>query len=866
VSDQASSRASVGRLAWRILFRHRGRILFFASCIAVGIGFLFAIGNILDTLQASIAGRARKLMAADATLSSARPFPKKIDGLLATLQKEKYRTSRMYQFVSKLRPPKSKKGVAPTLVSIKAVQPSYPFYGSFVTEPAYQPEAFQKKALCYIGKSLQLRQQLKVGERIRLGNLWFTIAGVIKNEPDQVVSFGGIAPRVIIPFAMAKKTGLLQFGSRINHQVLLAVPKLSKKPAAVLATALKKRLEKELNSPYIRISAYTEAQPTVREAMRRSASFFLLASLVALLLGAIGMAASVTAFLNEQIQTVGVLRSLGLGPRDIASLYLRICLGMGILGGLGGVLFGALLSTGGLTLLTSALGVTLQPQIHLANLAEGMILAIVLAVGLNYAAIRSLAGLRPYDILSGRVHRIALSRTNIALTLVILLVGLALFTFKGSRSVLVTGFFTTSLVGTLIVCLLLILVALAVIGLLMRGVSGSTPVMFAVRHGLRQLIRQRTRTLTFLLALSLGVSLLSTLRLLEHSIITEIQTGASRKIPDVFLVDIQVDQVKALKKMMRRHVHRLSRLNPLIRARLTHINDKEITTKDTKRKGGMTMEARSRARFLAREYNLSYKDKLGSSEQVIEGRFWKPGTTALEISLEQRFAQRTGVKLGDTMTFDVVGRAIRGKVTSIRKINWMSMMPNFFVIFPRRALQKAPQILITSANIGSRKKVNTFLSELVKVFPNISAIYLAPIIKRVRTIIRYFVGALRGLAWVCVAVGLLILAGTLNMGRGERRNKVALMRTLGLRRRTLLWIDCVELLVIGLLTAAIALLLSLGLTTLFAYFMNIRFYPSWVLFAEVAIAATCLPLVVGLLINRSIYSSGVMDNLRNLKG
>lgn len=854
-------RGKIGRLAMRLMLRHRGRMLFFAACIAVGIGFLFAIGNILDTLQASIAGRARQLMAADVILSSARPLGMRTQKALTQLKKERYRVAHTVQFVSMLRPPKGKKG-APQLVSIKAVQQAYPFYGTLQTEPKYTPKAHANQAVCWIAETLQTRLKLKLGDRIRLGTLWLKIVGVIRSEPDQMVSFSGIAPRVLIPFDMAQKTGLMRFGSRIRYSAMLASPLGVKTSAARLANALKKRLEKEIQSPHIRISAYTQAQPTIREAMRRSASFFLLASLVALMLGAIGMATSVTAFLNEQIQTVGVLRSLGLGPKDVERLYFRLCLGMGILGGLGGILFGIALSRGGLHFVGSALGVVLEPQLHFSHWFEGMGIAILLAVGLNISAIRSLSRLSPNAILSGRVHRITLSRWNFVWTALFLLIGLALFTFKGSRSFLVTGFFTASLIGTIVVCLILILISIALVSWFSNRLSGSQPFLFAVRHGLRQFVRQRTRTLTFLLALSIGVSLLSTLRLLEHSLVSEIQSGTSQHVPDLFLVDIQVDQKKKLARLMKRYTQKPSTFSPLIRARLTHINGSMITPKDSKELQAMTMEARSRARFLTREYNLTYKDAISTSETVIKGQFWKPGEEAVQISLERRFAQRVGVDVGDTMTFDIVGRALKGKVTSIRKINWMSMMPNFFVVLPTQVLKKAPQILISSAYFGEKKNVRAFQTKLVDTFPNISAIHLAPIIQRVQTIIRYFVGALRGLAWVCVFVGLLILAGTLTMGRAERKNKVALMRTLGTRRSTLIWIDCVEMLTVGALTACIAIGISWVLGMLFTHFMNIRFHVSWALFAEVGLASLCLPWFIGFLTNRTIYTTGVMENLR----
>lgn len=848
----------MNRIVLRLFRRHIGRFAFFATTIAVGIGFLFAIGNLLSTINGSIAGRARDLLTADVVIGSWRPMPEKVTKEVSKLENQGYKIGRVIGFPSMLRIKKGKK--APVLISVKGIDKPYPMYGELVVKPKDSRQRLHKENVALIGKELFEQHGLKVGDPIQIGALTLKVAGVIQQEPDQVITPGGLAPRVMVPIRLLKKTGLVRFGSRIRYNVLISLPKnVQSNPKE--ASKLKKLLAKKFNDPYIRITAYTESQPTLREVLRRTASFFLLASLVALLLGAIGMAASVTAFLNEQLTNVGILRCLGLGPSDVSRLYLRLCVGIGILGGLGGVLLGYGLSYGGTIVLGKALGVALTPGLDVSYLIEGMLLAIVLSVGLNYAAIRVLSQLSPQGILRGQIHRIAVSRVSFLITSGTVLVGLFLYTFKGSRSFLVATFFTSAMVGTILACLALIGIGLGVVSLLSRMFQGQSNLSFHIRHGLRQLLRQRTRTLTFLLALSIGLTLLGSLRMIQFGIVEEIRMGRAKDIPNLFLVDIQSDQLKGVKKLIKSHKGDKTSLSPLIRARLSHINGKIISNKDLK---GMTMEARSRARFLTREYNLTYKDKLTKSETIVDGKFWEPGTTIPQASLEKRFAQRIGVGVGDKLTFDIVGRSLEITVTSIRTINWMSMMPNFFVVMPTSVLAPAPKIFIGSLHLKEKKMLVPFQRKLVKAYPNVNALQVAPIIERVTTLLRYFIGALQALAWVCIGVGLLILAGTLHMGRSERRNKVALMRTLGSRQNSILSIDVIEFLTIGALSGLIAIGVSYGLTYVMTSYMNVRLHLTPMLFIELGLAGLFLPLIVGTLTNRKVYNTGVMENLRHI--
>ncbi len=834
-------------------------MLFFASSIAIGVGFLLAVSNLLLGIQGNIASKSRSLLAADVSIRSWRPFDQKTEETVNTLKQQGYRTTRLYQFVSMLRP--QRKDGTPFLVSVRAIEPAFPFYGTLKLSPAGIKKTFfaSKEKVCLVAKEAIQTHNLKLGEQVKLGHISLKIIGFIDEEPDQVLTARGIAPRVMIPRALAKQTGLIRFGSRIRHTYLIAA-KAGFKNTAPVATALKKQLGQSLRDPYLQVLSYTDSQPNVREVIARIAIFLVFVSLVALLLGAIGMAASVTTFLNEQLRTVGIFRCVGFSPSDVTSIYNRLCLLMGILGGILGVIFGSVLSLVSGQVLNQLLQVGLEVSVHPLFVLESFFISCALTLGLNYATVRELARLSPQEILSGRLNRIQISRRALFTTVALFLIGFFLYALKTAYSLPVAGFFTITILGLLLACVLLIGLCLWVISLIGARIKGSNPLPFALRHGLRQLVRQRVRTMTFLLSLTIGVTLISSLNILQNSLITDIQFGDGRKIPSLFMVDVQTDQVKGINNILKPYKHDRADFNPLVRARLTAINGKDVTPKDLK---GMTLEDRSRARLLSREQNLTYKEQLNKSETIIAGKFWAPGSAKPQVSVEMRFANRLGLSVGDTVTFDIQGRELKAEVTSIRSINWMSMLPNFFLVLPKKVLQHAPQVMITSVTLHDKKDIPSFQRQLNKAYPNISTIQIAGILKNVKEILGYFIKILKGLAWACVFIGLLLLAGTLSMAQAERRNKVALMRSLGCEQKTIVLIDCIEFLAIGVITAAIVVGLSWGMSAVITSMMDITLHYAWSHALEVFLVAIVLPLFVGLLTNRTTYKAGVMENLRN---
>jgi putative ABC transport system permease protein len=849
----ADGSPALWRLGRRLYFRHWRQMLFFSACIAVGVGFLFSIDNLLATLERGVALRARELMAADVEVAANRPFEAKALAAFSALAKQGVRGADIISFASMLQ----SQDAVPFLVNVKAVEPGYPFYGKVLAQPAdYRSQLFGPEPACLIEESIALQHGLKAGDVLQLGRSRLRVAAVLLKEPDRALTSFSLGPRVLIPLSVARATGLLQFGSRIQYQHLLALPPAADPSRA--ARTLKTRLESELDDPYLRVTTYDEAASNTREALRRATTFFILVSLVGLILGGIGMASSITIFLNEQLDTAGVLRCLGLGPRHLARLYGGLCLAIGLQGGLIGAGAGWLLSRVSLSVVRRVVGLQIEasPYFSAASLAQALGLACLLTLGINFGKLRALCAMAPLDALRQRLTGLPRSPRFTAAALLAGLAGVFGYTWLKAGSFAVARDFSLILAGAAAGISLAIALALQLVRAGLSLCAASLP--FSLRHGLLQLTRQRGRTVVFLTTLSAGFGLLGALGLVHHSLAKEILLGRAADVPDLFLIDVQKGQADGVARLAERHSGG-AEFAPLVRARLSRVNGVPIASE---KQEGLSEDRRSRRRTLSREYNLTYKDSLHPSETIASGRFWAPGETEPQISLEQEFARRAGFKLGDLLRFDVQGRAVEGPVTSLRKVEWTAMRPNFFVVMPKAVLENAPQVFI--ASLQSRGEVDSarLRTELVAAFPNVSAIDIKRILESVSAVLETLLKALELLAWFCVGVGLLVLAGTLSLGRRERSETAALLRALGCSASDAARIDAWEFAAIGVITYAIAGAASYGLGYAISRRMDIRFSSDPREVLTLLAAALLLPLAVGLATNWRAYRGDVMDNLR----
>ena len=840
-------------LAWRLARRRWGRLLFLSSCLAIGIAFLCAGDMLLSSLGGAVSFRARDILGGDIEVSSARPFSAQAESAFSELSARGARLTAVTSFSSMLTG--VREGAVPRLVSVRAVEPAYPLRGAVETEPPAAFGGLFSSDACLIDADAALQHGLRPGDSVRLGDLTLRVAGVVTRETARSMRAFQISPRVFIARSLVSRTGLERFGARIHHERLLALPAQTDPARAARSEAA--ALERRLADPYVSVTAYPEAEPTTRQALSRLTNYFTLTALVTLLLGAGGMAAGLAAFLDEELETAALLRALGLGTAGTAGLYRRICAAVGLQAGALGALGGWGLAAGTLKVLRSTLGLDLPLTASLdpASAAEAVVIALACAAAVSEAKIRALAAVPPLEVLRDKAERIPPSPRGTALLLAGAAAGVFLYTRYKTGSPETARWFSAAVVVSAGALALGCAAALKVLGALSRRPGLPLP----ARLGLNSLARRPGRSVSFIFTLSAGVALLGALDLVRHSLAAEIAAGRGAGMPDIFLVDVQRGQLEGVRGLAGTWGRGEPAFAPLVRARLQSLNGKPLSRRDEL---SLDQEERARQRFLLREFNLTYSDALNPSERLTAGRLWRPGEKEGQASVEESFARRTGLRLGDSLVFDIQGRPVPARITSLRRVDWLAMRPNFFVVMPEAVLRDAPQFHIGSLAVRDPAREESFRRALAEGYPNVSVIDAGVILDQVGALLKVLLAALKGLAWFCVAVGLLVLAGTVAVGHRERRSDAALLRALGAPTRLLALSDLWAFGAAGVCTFVLGAGAALSLGAALSVRLEVAYAPDPGGLTALLAASLMLPAVVGMAVSARAYSASPLETLR----
>ncbi|MFI5363052.1 MAG: hypothetical protein ACHQ49_13860, partial [Elusimicrobiota bacterium] len=383
--------AALVRHALRLFARRRGTMLFFVSCLGLGIAFLSAVSHLLSAVDDAVARRARDMLAGDVQVSSSRPLLKEENDALALNVAAQRRTSRSVALASMLTPLAGRD--APFLVAVKAVDEDYPLRGKLATAP---PGLRPRSGFCLLERSAALQHDLKAGDDVRLGPLHLKISALIDEEPDRDFLGFSFAPRLLIANGDLPRAKLLGLGARVRYSWTLALGDAEEPDAA--SRAVKTRLERELPDAHLSIATYRDGEQSVRDGLRRAALFFTVLSLAALLLGAAGLRAGLSLFLDAEGPSMSLLRCLGATVAEVERLYGGICLAAGLLGGGAGAAAGwALAAAGARAAARFGLELTAPPRPGV--FAECLLLSGALAWGLSAARVRALASRAPLDAL-----------------------------------------------------------------------------------------------------------------------------------------------------------------------------------------------------------------------------------------------------------------------------------------------------------------------------------------------------------------------------------------------------------------------------------------------------------------------------------
>ncbi|HSL51034.1 MAG TPA: FtsX-like permease family protein [Candidatus Deferrimicrobiaceae bacterium] len=828
-------------LAWRETrgaWRHFG---YFFACITLGVSALVGVGSFADSLERTVARSAKSLMGGDIEIRSTQPVSEDAAALVPELRGGLGVTvTRVRELVAMAQ----SGGSQSQLVELKAVGAGYPFYGALVTEPGNVPlETLIGGGRALVHDSFLARLGLRVGDHFRVGDLELTIAGVIVKEPDRAVGVFSLGPRVLIAAEDLDRTGLVRPGSRVRHRTLFRLPEDRD------AQALRDRLAEALPAVQ-RVSTYAQAQPGLRRFWDQLTMYLGLTGLVALMVGGIGVAVSVNAFVRQKLPSIAILKALGAGWRPLLAAYLL----QTALLGLGGSALGALLGSAVQPLLAPTLTRLLPIELTLSFSPRAVLGGLAMGVGVTLLyALWPLLQIRhvpPALILRMEIEPRLRGRRPWAAAVPIA-AGLAALALWQAGSWKIGALFA----GGLAAALLLLALGARLVIVLARRVRWRAP---AWRQGAANLHRPGSHAGPVLVSLGLAVMLIVSIALLDRSLRAQLVDRAPGSAPAFFFIDIQTDQAEPFARLVgAQGATAPAEMTPVVRSRLAAVNGAAITSGERSR--------REDAWYLTREYVLTWAAEPPGHNTVVGGRWWTPEEAAREplISVEEEIARQLGVGLGDTLTFDIQGVPVSARVTSLRHVDWRSLTSNFFVIFSPGALDGAPSTYIATVRARPDEE-NRLQSAVVAAFPNITAIPIREVLERVSAILDQIALAVRLVAAFSIGAGLIVMAGALAITRQQRLYQSVILKALGATRGFVSRVFAVEYALLGAAAgaagSALAALLAWAVLR-FALDVPWRWAPGTLL-AGVA-TATALALLVGFLGTRRLLGRRPLGVLRS---
>jgi len=833
------------KMAWRESRSTGKRLFLFISSIVLGVAALVAINSFGQNLRNAVDEQAKSLLGADLVITHRQPFSQETEDLFDSWGGEQSREVRLASMVY------FPEGDGTRLIEVRALQGDFPYYGALVTSPPEAAERFREGPYALVDDRVMLQFDVQVGDPVKIGAFQFTVAGKLQRIPGETMTETVIVPRVYIPLDYLSQTELVQFGSRVSYRNAFRFGPLMDVEQLLEVAA------PHLESQRMRSITVEDRKRRLGRSMENLYRFLSLVGFIALVLGGIGVASAIHIHIKQRLNTVAVLRCLGASSRQASTIYL---IQAGVMS-LTGAAVGALLGIGIQNLMPSVvqdfLPVAISFEVSWGAVWQGVVMG--LAIGLLFALLPLLEVRRISPLLALRFtyeKDNSLPREPLR-WLVYGLIVLAIVLFALSR----TQRWTHGLAfagGTVAAFLFLVAVASLITVLVKRFFPDSWSYVW--RQGLANLYRPNNQTIVVMLALGLGTFLITTLFLVQSTLLNAVSLAGSGDRPDMVLFDIQSDQREEILQIVRSMDLPIQQNVAVVTMRLASVNGRTVQeiSEDPDR--------RRRDWALFREYRSTYRENLIDSEKLLAGE-WQGRVSSpsdeVQVSLEESIARDLGVTLGDQLVFDVQGTPIKTSVGSLRKVDWERMQTNFFVVFPAGVLEEAPQFHVLMTQVQSAETSAQLQRTVVQRFPNVSTIDMALVLETVDAVLDNVTFVIRTMALFSIFTGMVVLVGAVISSRYQRIRESVLLRTLGASRIQIRKIMAIEYLFLGVFAALTGLILALLSSWALSYFL---FETDFVMEIQPVVfvfgAVVGLTMLIGALSSRGLTDRPPLESLR----
>ncbi len=829
-------------MAWRDARHNFSRLLLFTASLITGIAAVVALDSFSHTMENDIDRNAKELIGADLVVNGDKQFGKEITAAFDSTNFQQASEADMASMVLFLNSGQSR------LIRLVAFSGPFPFYGKIETLPEDAYGKLDKGSYAMLDETLASQFEVSSDDSIRVGNRVFKVSGVVKNIPGGGGIMASFTPSVYISMRELDSTGLVQYGSRVNYK------RFFKTTTEAETENLIKELEPNLKKLGYSYDTVQERKDGLGEGFLSIYRFFSLLAFVALILGCIGVASSVHIYAQEKREEVAVLRCVGSSGWQAFNIYFIQIFVLGLIGSIIGSFIGIGIQQLIPILLDGILPFKVEFSISWASLLMGLLIGALVSVLFSILPLVSVRFVPPLTVLrAGAAAPSKISKTKIVAVILIALFPLA-FAAIQTKSILTGTFFFLGLMAAL-TCLTLVAM------LLLYLVRKFFPVNagFILRHSLSSLFRPNNQTRVLLVTIGLGAFIISTLNIIEESMLGQVEFTGQENQSNTILFDIQPSQKDGVIKLMEDNKFKVNQVVPIITCRLRDLKDKsvEVLALDT------TDKIANWA--LRREYRVTYRDSLHHSEELIKGELHhkQAGKDSVWVTISEGMEESLDVTIGDSLVFDIQGVPMKVRIAGVRKVDWPKDPPNFIFVFPTGTLENAPQIYVTSTRIDDQARANTFQQQLVMQFPNVSLIDLRLILSTVNGLFDKLGVVIRFLALFSIITGLIVLAGAVINSKFVRIKENVLLRTIGARTRQITKITLIEYAWLGLFSAMTGMILSLGGGYLLTkFFFEITFAFDWMELLIIGLGVITLTVLIGWFNSREVINTPPLQVLR----
>ncbi len=789
-----STMTSTLNLAWRILRRdwRAGEMRVLAIALVVAVAAVTSVNVFTDRIEQGLEQQANALLGADLVLNSTSPLPdtyadQGVAEGLDIVHARAFPSMVMTEDDSQL-------------VALKAVSEGYPLRGALrITEqlfaPDYETQAVPAAGTVWADPRLLTELNVNVGDNLMVGALSLPISAVLTAEPSRASgNLFALAPRVLIHIDDLAATKLIQPASRLKYQLYLAGDE-------AIVSQLRSGLEEQLQ-PGERLLGIDDGRPEVRKAMVRAQRFLGLAALVSVVLAGVAVAMAAQRFVSRHLDNCAVMRCIGATQPTISKLYTSQLIVLGLAASGVGVLLGYVSQAVLVRVLGDLIGASL-PAPSMMPAVWGLLTGLITLLGFALPPLMRLKNVPALRVLRRDMEGASMSVWLVYGAGVVALAGVVYLQIGDAKLSLF------ALGGTAITFAVLALVAYALVRVL--RLMSHKKMGIAWRFGLAGIARRPAVSVVQVVGFGLGIMALLLLSLVRADLLGQWQDKVPVDAPNRFLINIQPQQVDAVKLFLEQREIVGVELHPMIRARLVAENGKSVSAE--------AYDNERAQRLANREFNISWAADLQKGNELVLGEWWQGEETLNSLlSVEVDIAQSLGWALGDTVTYRVAGQEFTGTIHNFRKVNWDSFQANFFVIGTPGLLEKYPATYITSFYLPETQYL--VLNELVREFPNITVIDVAAMMNQVRLIIDRVTLAVEYVFGFTLLAGLMVMYAAVHASLDERIRETAVLRTLGARRKQLFQGLMTEFVILGLLAGTVAATAA----TAIAYVLSTRVF------------------------------------------